>query len=395
MSISPISVNAFTQLTPISDETRTGSLNMYRFAVKDIFDVKGFCIQAGNPYYFSQAPVAETTAPAITLLQDAGAQLIGKTHTDELGASLFGINKHYGTPLNSTSPDRVPGGSSSGSASAVAANLVDFALGGDTSGSVRAPASFCGIYGLRPTFGRIPTANVLPISRHLDTVGIFSQHPDIIAQVLDVYGIKDRASFTRLRIIPSLVNHLEGGLHHSFLGKVDVLKQLTSSVTELTIAEDMLLEWRTVVRTISMYGLWQTHKDWILKDTPTFGDLIDERVTLARAVSYEDYLLALEKQNAIRDFMNDALAPGDVAVFPTVHDIPPLLSAPAAHLKEYALKAACHTCISALTGFPEITLPLRNIKDSSSLGMSLLARPGQDLALTHFASKAHALIHSV
>src|ERR1700722_11658462 len=172
------SVNAFTQLINAPTETREGSLKGYQFGVKDVFDVKGFRIQAGNPEYFDQANIADLTAPAVAILQDAGAKLVGKTHTDELGGSLFGLNAHYGPPINSNSPERVPGGSSSGSAAAVSANLVDFALGADTSGSVRAPASFCGIYGFRPTFGRIPTTGVLPISSHLDTVGIFAQHPD-------------------------------------------------------------------------------------------------------------------------------------------------------------------------------------------------------------------------
>lgn len=139
------SVNAFTQLIQETSETQNGPLARYQFAVKDVFDVKGFRIQAGNPDYFNQASVANMTAPSVSILQAAGAKLIGKTHTDELGGSLFGINSHYGTPINSNSPEHVPGGSSSGSAAAVSANLVNFALGGDTSGSVRAPASFCGV----------------------------------------------------------------------------------------------------------------------------------------------------------------------------------------------------------------------------------------------------------
>jgi len=391
------SVNAFTQLINPPMEEQNGLLKGYQFAVKDVFDVKGFRIQAGNPEYFGQASIADITAPAVAILQDAGATLIGKTHTDELGGSLFGLNEHYGSPINSHSPERVPGGSSSGSAAAVAAKLVDFALGADTSGSVRAPASFCGIYGFRPTFGKIPPTGVLPISSHLDTVGIFARHPDVIAQVLEVYGMKDKrhkdqSTFTRLRLIPSLVDHLEGDLHRSFLKKVNLLNQLIPSMTELIIDEDTLTEWRTVIRTIAMYGLWQVHKEWILKKTPTFGELIKERVNLARSVSFDDYKRALIKQKAMREVMEKALEPDDIAVFPTVHDIAPLLSSPTAFLKDFALKAACHTCPAALSGFPEITLPLRNIQNNGALGMSLLGRPGQDYALATFASDAHSLL---
>lgn len=393
MSTTLDSVNAFTQFINSPLETQSGPLREYQFAVKDVFDVKGFRIQAGNPAYFDQARLADMTAPAVAVLQDAGAKLIGKTHTDELGGSLFGLNEHYGPPINTDSPERVPGGSSSGSAAAVSAKLVDFALGADTSGSVRAPASFCGIYGLRPTFGRISTTGVLPISPYLDTVGIFARHPDIISQVLDVYGIKQQRGFTRLRIISSLVDHLQGPLKNTFLEKLTAIKTLTSSVTQLVIDEDTLTQWSAVIRTIAMYGLWQVHKEWILKSKPVFGELINDRLKMASSVQYEDYKLALEEQKAIRKFMDDSLESGDVVVFPTVHDISPLLSSTLVELKDFALKASRHTCIAALTGFPEITIPLRNIKKSCSLGMSFIGRAGEDVTLTSFASRAHSMLN--
>lgn len=386
------SVNAFTQfIIPI--ETRKGPLKGYQFAVKDVFDVKGFRTQAGNPEYYDQASVAEETAPAIAILQEAGAELVGKTHTDELGGSLFGLNAHYGSPINSNSPERVPGGSSSGSAAAVSANLVDFALGADTSGSVRAPASFCGIYGFRPTFGRISTNGILPISNHLDTVGIFAQHPDIIAQILYVYGMKEQTEFKRLRIIPSLLDHLQGALKNTFIEKLSVIKQFISSTKPLVIDEDQLIEWSNVIRTIAMYDLWQVHKEWILKSNPTFGEIISDRLKIGSSVQYDDYKLALMKQKEIKDFMDNNLESGDITIFPTVHDIPPLLSSTMAQLKDFSLKASRHTCIAALNGLPEITIPLRSIKEQCSLGMSFLGRTGDDYPLASFASKIHSIIN--
>ncbi len=387
------SVNAFSQLMSFSLKTQNGPLKDHQFAVKDVFDIEGFRIQAGNPEYFEQAGVAKVTAPAVSTLQKAGAKLVGKTHTDELGGSLFGINEHYGIPINSQSPACVPGGSSSGSAAAVSANLVDFALGADTSGSVRAPASFCGIYGLRPTFGKISTTGVLPISHHLDTVGIFARHPEVIAQILEVYELKEERKVTRLRIIPSLVGHLEGTLNNAFLEKLNSIKTLTSSTTPLVIEEEKLTQWSTVIRTIAMYGLWQEHKEWILKSNPTFGEIIKDRLKTARSIQYEDCKLAIKKQKEIRKIVVDNLEPGDVAVFPTVHDIPPLLSSTMDQLKDFSLKASRHTCIAALTGLPEITIPLRNIKNKCSLGMSFLGREGKDYSLVSFASKVHSLIN--
>lgn len=386
------SVNAFTEIINLVDIIHEGPLKGYRFAVKDVFDIEGFRIQAGNPDYFKQANLANQTAPAIAVLQDAGANLVGKTHTDELGGSLFGLNVHYGTPLNSQSPTRVPGGSSSGSAAAVAADLVDFALGADTSGSVRAPASFCGIYGFRPTLGAIPTSGVLPISAHLDTVGIFAQHPDVISHVLNVYGIKQKNEINRLKIIPSLINVLEEPLRRFFQEKLNIIKPLVSSTSDLDINITTLTQWSATIRTIAMYGLWQVHKDWILQSNPTFGEIINDRINMAKSVTFEEYMIALEKQKQIHEFVADCLEPGDIAVFPTVHDIPPLLSSTLADLRDFSLKASRHTCIAALAGFPEMSVPMINIKKQSSIGMSFLGRAGEDLSLVAFAKQVHSLL---
>ena len=130
-----------------------GPLAGLEFAVKDLFDIAGYRSAWGNPDRLHDAPPARATAPAVLVPLMAGARMIGKTATDELACGMFGMNPHFGTPINPAAPERAPGGSSSGSASLVAAGLADFALGTDTGGSIRVPASFCGLYGLRTTYG--------------------------------------------------------------------------------------------------------------------------------------------------------------------------------------------------------------------------------------------------
>src|SRR4029079_18079033 len=132
-----------------------GPLAGLTFAVKDIFDVAGYVTGCGNPEKRAESKPARAHAPVVAALLGAGARFVGKTHTAELAFSLDGRNEHYGTPINPAAPGRVPGGSSSGSAPAVAAGLVDIALGSDTGGSIRGPGSFCGLIGLRTTFGRV------------------------------------------------------------------------------------------------------------------------------------------------------------------------------------------------------------------------------------------------
>src|SRR5438445_3622587 len=154
-----------------------GPLAGLTFAAKDLFDIAGHVTGAGNPDWLALHAPAARTAPVVQRLVDAGADMIGKTHTDELSRGIFGENAHYGTPTNPKAPGRVPGGSSSGSAAAVAGGLVDFALGTDTGGSVRIPASFCGTYGIRPSHGRLSLAGVLGQAPSFDTEGWFAREP--------------------------------------------------------------------------------------------------------------------------------------------------------------------------------------------------------------------------
>ena len=164
-----------------------GPLADLSFAAKDLIDIAGYKSAWGNPDRLRDAEPAVTTAPAALVPLMAGAHLIGKTHTDEVACGMFGMNPHFGTPINSKAPDRVPGGSSSGSASAVAAGLCDFALGTDTGGSMRVPASFCGLYGLRTTYGRLSAAGIMAMAPSFDTIGWLARDPTILKRVGEVY----------------------------------------------------------------------------------------------------------------------------------------------------------------------------------------------------------------
>jgi len=164
----------------------SGPLAGMTFAAKDLFDVRGTVTGCGNPDWARTHPPAERSAWTVERLLAAGATLVGKTITDEISLGLLGINRFYGTPLNPAAPDRVPGGSSSGSASAVAAGLVHTALGTDSGGSVRTPASFTGLYGLRPTHGRIPVEGMAVQSPSFDTAGFFARDAATFARVGEV-----------------------------------------------------------------------------------------------------------------------------------------------------------------------------------------------------------------
>jgi amidase len=386
-------ISAFSQFSQNLGKAQKGVLKNYQFAVKDVFDVKGFATQAGNPDYYANSKIANVTAPAVSKLQDEGALLLGKTHTDELGASLFGINEHYGTPKNPKYTNCVPGGSSSGSASAVAEKQVDFALGADTSGSVRAPASFCGIYGYRSTFGALPTKGILPISPHLDTVGIFSYNSQILPLILKIYGIKENSQFTSIKIISSLVNTLKEPLKNPFLDKCKSIEDYVSQVIQFDLDEQLLDKFSNANRIISLYGLWKMHGNWITNHSPRFGKFINYRLQLARSISKDDYKSALDVKKNTKLLLIDNLGDNELFLFPTVHDTAPPLTTSFEDLKEFSIRASRHTCLASLTGCPEITLPINNTILNGSLGLSLMALPNRDLDLVSFASSLHSLFN--
>src|SRR5215470_12831859 len=177
--------NAFVTSFELSP-TDSGLLDGLRFAVKDTIDVAGFKTGCGNPTWRDSHPAAVVHAVCVEELLRAGACCVGKTISDELAFSLLGENYFYSTPLNPHAPNRVPGGSSSGSASAVACGLVDFALGTDTGGSTRVPASNCGIWGWRPSHGQISVAGVMPFATTLDTVGVFTRDAELLHRIASV-----------------------------------------------------------------------------------------------------------------------------------------------------------------------------------------------------------------
>jgi amidase len=171
--------NAFVELFDL-EPYQDGDLRNLTFAVKDCIDIKDKVTGCGNPTWQKTHPPATVNAICVEQVLNQGATCIGKTITDEITFSLDGENAHFGTPLNPKAPERVPGGSSSGSASAVACGLVDFALGTDTGGSIRVPASNCGIYGMRPSSGTISSAGIMPFAPSFDTAGILAKSFDIL-----------------------------------------------------------------------------------------------------------------------------------------------------------------------------------------------------------------------
>ena len=366
----------------------TGPLAGLTFAVKDLIDVAGVPTGAGNPDWLDTHPTPSAHAPVVQRLLDAGATIAGKTHTDELAFSLFGENAHYGTPINAAAPDRVPGGSSSGSASAVSHGFVDFALGTDTGGSVRVPSSYCGLYGIRPSHGRVPVEGVVPLAVSLDTVGWFANDPDILRRVGEgVFGAgagAGSASATRLLIAEDAFAQVEPAVRAALEGPLNELAAHCSAQEIVAVAGDDFDQMAHAFVIIASVDAWTDHGEWIDRVKPRFGFPIARRFAFAAGVD-GDALRAVEKTRDAAGARLEALTgDGAVLAIPTTPTVAPkrgLSTSETFELRDRTLKL---TTIAGLAGAPQINLPLGAV-DGVPVGLSLVAAPGRDLDLLAIA----------
>ena len=238
--------------------------------------------------------------------------MVGKTHTDELTRGIFGENAHYGAPVNPRAPGRVPGGSSSGSAAAVAGGLVDFALGSDTGGSVRIPASFCGLYGLRPTHGRIPVDGILVQAPSYDTIGWFARDAATYALVAEVvFGSSvSPATPGRIVVAEDLFGDCEPAVAAALRPYADRVAAMASSSDTVRLAPDGLDGWAWQQNSLQSIEAWNTMADWIEAVNPRFGYMVAERYPLGASFTQPQIEAARASRERLRRRLDEVAPPG-------------------------------------------------------------------------------------
>jgi amidase len=372
-----------------------GPLAGLSFAAKDIFDVAGHVTGGGNPDWKATHGPAERTAWAVEVLVNAGATMSGKTITDEITRAISGENPHYGTPVNPRAPGCVPGGSSSGSASAVAGGLVDFALGSDTGGSVRVPSSFCGLYGLRPTHGRISLDGVLLQAPSFDTVGWFAREAGMFARVgaLLLQSEIPAARPSRLVIAEDAFELAEPAVVEALRPVVDTVTSLIGDSTTERLSPTSLHDWRENQWTLQSREGWETVGDWIDQVSPRFAFDVSERYVAASQLTDAQVGAAKAVQASAVARMNEVLAGGAVVCLPTTSAPAPLVKERLSARRELRPRNSALTCIAGLTGCPQINLPLAEVEDLP-IGLSLLSPRGADemlIALAREIAAAHKI----
>lgn len=390
MLLSDDPARAFVPYPPVPVENApSGPLSGLTFAAKDLFDVAGYRTGGGSPHILAMSDVKTTTAPVVQSLLDAGARFVGKTHTDELAFSMNGKNAHFGTPRNGGAPDRIPGGSSSGSASAVSNDLCDFALGSDTGGSVRAPASHCGLYGIRPTHARVSLERVLDLAPSFDTCGYFTRDPATFAQVGEVLLGADPTPLPerpRVLLAADCFSMLDMEVRGALAVVVQAIEDILGRAELVETAPSGFEPLYWGFRYLQGREAWLTDGPMIERYAPPLGPGVAERFAFGRDVTDAQVADGEEVRAETRHRLSSLLRPDAVMIMPAMPDVAPLLSDDEFSLDVYRNRAINLLCLSGLAGTPQLSMPLAT-RLGAPLGISLMGPHGSDLSLVRLAAR--------
>ena len=370
-------------------QAATGPLAGLSFAVKDLFDVAGYPTSGGQPFVLALSGIKTRTAPTVQTLLDAGARFVGKTITDELAFSMNGQNAHFGSPINGAAPDRITGGSSSGSAAAVSNRLCDMALGTDTGGSVRAPASHCGLVGLRPTHGRVSLQCALDLSPSFDTCGWFTRDLHSFARVADVLLGADPAPLPaapRLLRPTDLWALLAPEVQAAFATPCARVETALGAAAPVNVVLDSLEAMYWHYRHVQGHEAWTMDGTLITRYQPPLGPGVAERFAWARQIPDQKLADGQAYRARFRAHMAAILGTDGVLLMPTMPDVSPLISDDEAGLESYRNRALQMLCVAGLAGLPQLSLPWAT-RLGAPLGLSLVGPPGSDRSLVALAQR--------
>jgi len=355
-----------------------------RVVVKDVIDVAGSVTGGGNPDWAAAHGPAPINAAAVASLTGAGASLAGKGQCAELAFSLSGDNVHFGMPINPAARDRDPGGSTSGPASAVAGGLCELGVGTDTLGSIRVPASYCGVYGFRPTHGRISSEGVMPLAQSFDTVGLLAAHPETLRRAADVLLDGGEASTSppaRLLVSSRLFDPAEAEVAEAARAAATALAdRLGADLAQTDLLDDAPTpaEAMSAFNVLQGVQVWRNYGQWVESTSPSLGPDIAARLERASGFGPDDVDGARPVADAIAAVIR-RLRPDEALVLPTTGTPAPGREADGEERETARVSAGRLTSIATLAGAPAISMPL--LGGGAPVGLSLVGAPASDRSL--------------
>lgn len=387
-----------------------GALQGLTVAVKDLFAIKGYRIGAGNPTFLDSVRAEPNTAAAVSDLLRAGASLRGIARTDEFAYSIAGDNAHYGTPPNGSVPGALPGGSSSGPASAVATGQADIALATDTAGSIRVPASYQGLWGLRTSHGLVPRQGLLPLAQSFDTVGWLTRDGETLQRVADWCLSYDGSDSTervlgdsgsdlpwRFVVPAEILAAAESETRAAFAALLDALAQLPDAPEVVTASMGDLDEYFEAFRTVQGAEAWRNNGEWVDGHPGALGAAVAERFRIAAAVTAEQESDARRALVPLRARL-ETLVDDAVLLMPTVPGPAPMRTADGARVDAVRAATLRMTAPAAVAGLPSLSAPLLTVSSAlgaAPVGVCLTARSGTDIALVRLGRRLAAAAASV
>jgi len=369
--------------------TATGSLDGLSFTVKDNIDIADRKTSYGNPAWrdFHSAP--KHNALCVDQLLAAGGRCNGKGVADEFTYSLEGESQSFGTPLNEKAPDRIPGGSSSGSAASVASGLADFSIGTDSGGSIRVPASFCGVWGMRPSLHRISEAGVIPFMPSVSTVGVLSarlDHLDKAIRVLLSSGKRQTVPLERIFFLTDVMENSDVTVRSEAYAMLEQICHRTGinpqpiSFAQIVNRDIPLSDCNEkALRSLQTLEFQNTVGSWIENNKPETGFAFSKAYENVR---HYDRVAALDSRDRCERFFEEIQAfitPGTVICFPTTPMVAPLKGTLNTQetVMEFYDRTMAITAFSGIGRLPEISAPLLNVNECP-VGFSISAGNYQD-----------------
>jgi amidase len=368
---------------------KTGPLKGLTLGVKDLFDVAGYPTGSGSPHLLAMSGIKKKHAATVQRLLDAGAAFVGKTITDELAFSLNGKNAHFGSPINGAAKTRITGGSSSGSAAAVSHGLCDVALGTDTGGSVRGPANHCGLYGLRPTHGRVSLKGAHDLAPSFDTCGWFTRDATTFGLVADVLLGKDKRPLPanpRLLLATDCLAMLDEPVRKALQPAIAKLEKRYGKAAPVTVAPGGFEELYWAFRRLQGREAWEIDGAMISRYRPPLGPGVVDRFAYAKSVTNAEVKGSQKVRDGFTAALSALLGKDGVLILPTMADIAPLVSQSEAELETYRNKTLNLLCLSGLSRLPQLSMPLAR-RDGAPLGLSILGPAGTDRSLVRMAEE--------
>ncbi|WP_086007985.1 amidase family protein [Nocardia concava] len=357
--------------TPLVPATGAGALSGHTVAVKDLYAVAGFPLGGGVADFLGEPSTAH--ADVVARLLAAGADITGIAQTDEFAYSITGGNGRYGMPVNPVAPQRIPGGSSSGSAVAVARGEVSIGLGTDTAGSIRVPAAYQGLWGIRTTHGCLSRAGVLPLAQSFDAVGWMTRDLETLKAVADCLLPEQVSTPARLIVDPALCELADDDLAAASLGAAKRM----GAAEAIVDAEPET--WFAAFRTVQGFEAWSNHGEWIRAHPDALEPEVAQRFQAASMITEEQALAAREVLRTAADLLRAALR-DRILVLPTTATPPPPRMALLGTLESGRTRTLYLTCLASIAGAPAVNIPLPSVEGIPS-GLCLIGAPGMDRAI--------------